>query len=327
MTGYFAALLALTILLYVLLDGFDLGVGMLFGLTRDLGERRLMLASISPVWDGNETWLVLAGTLLWGAFPHVYALVMPAFYLLLVLMLGALILRGVAFEFRHNARGSRAFWDSAFGVGSLIVAFAQGTAVGALAEGLPIEKGAFIGGAFSWLSPFSLLCGLALCLGYMLLGLGWIIGKTEGSLRAKASRRVKFYALGMSLLLVAIFACSLHLDLPILARWHERPYLAIFPLIGLGAILAILGGRRAGRDFRPLLLTAVAFVAAFCTLAVSFFPYMLPFTVTIAQGSAPPASLRFMFWGSGVVVMPMILYYTTTVYRAFRGKIPTEAVE
>jgi len=161
----------------------------------------------------------------------------------------------------------------------------------------------------------------------MLLGLGWIIGKTEGRLREKAYKRVKFYTLVVSLLLVVVFAYSLYLDLPILVRWHERPYLAIFPLIGAGASLAILGGGRAGRDFKPLVLTSVAFVAAFCTLAVSFFPYMLPFSVTIAQASAPPASLRFMFWGSGIVVMPMILYYTTTVYRAFRGKIPIEAAE
>jgi cytochrome bd ubiquinol oxidase subunit II len=320
-TNYFAAILGLTILLYVLLDGFDLGVGMLFGLTRHPEDRRSMLASISPVWDGNETWLVLAGTLLWGAFPRAYSLILSAFYLPIVLMLGALILRGVAFEFRDKARGSRALWDGAFSAGSFIVAFVQGTAVGAIAAGVPIRNGQYAGGPFSWLSPFSGLCGLALCLGYMLLGLGWVIGKTEGSLREKAYRRVKTYTCVVALLLVGLFVYSSHLELQILNRWRERSYLAAFPLIGMGAALLLLFGARDRRDFRPFILMLVVFIAAFGTFVVSFLPYMLPFSLTIAEAVAPPASLRFMFWGSGLVVLPMVLLYTFTVYRVFRGKL------
>jgi cytochrome bd ubiquinol oxidase subunit II len=324
-TTYFAAILGLSILLYVLLDGFDLGVGILFGLTRDPDDRRSMLASISPVWDGNETWLVMAGTLLWGAFPRAYAIVVPAFYLPIVLMLGALILRGVAFEFRYKARGSRAFWDAAFSTGSFIVAFVQGTAVGAIASGIAIDQGQYVGGPFAWLSPFSALCGLALCFGYMLLGLGWIIGKAEGSLREKAYRRVKAYTCAVGLLLIGLFVYSMHLDLPILNRWTERPYLAVFPMIGTLAALTILFGRRDRRDFRPFILISVAFIAAFGTFAVSFLPYMLPFSLTIDAAAAPPSSLRFMFWGSGLVVLPLILFYTVTVYRVFRGKLVAAA--
>jgi cytochrome d ubiquinol oxidase subunit II len=323
-TTYFAAILGLTILLYVLLDGFDLGVGMLFGLTRDPNDRRSMLASISPVWDGNETWLVLAGTLLWGAFPRAYSLILSSFYLPIVLMLGALILRGVAFEFRYKARGSRAFWDIAFSAGSFIVAFVQGAAIGAIATGIPIENGRYVGGPFGWLSPFSALCGLALCLGYMLLGLGWVIGKTEGALREKAYRRVKIYTCIVGFLLIVLFVYSSRLELQILNRWRERPYLAAFPMVGMGAALLLLFGARDRRDFRPFILMSVAFIAAFGTFVVSFLPYMLPFSLTIAEAAAPPASLRFMFWGSGLVVLPMILFYTITVYRVFRGKLVTE---
>jgi cytochrome bd ubiquinol oxidase subunit II len=323
---YFATILGLAILLYVLLDGFDLGVGMLFGLTRDPNDRRSMLASISPVWDGNETWLVLAGTLLWGAFPRAYALILSSFYLPIVLMLGALILRGVAFEFRYNARASRAFWDVAFSTGSFIVAFVQGAAVGAIAAGVPIDNDRYVGGPLGWLSPFSALCGLALCLGYMLLGLGWVIGKTEGALREKAYRRVKIYSCIVGFLLIVLFVYSSQLELQILDRWKERPYLAAFPTVGMGAALLLLFGARDRRDFRPLILISVAFVAAFGTFVVSFLPYMLPFSLTIVEAAAPPASLHFMFWGSGVVVLPMILFYTITVYRVFRGKL-VNAVE
>jgi cytochrome bd ubiquinol oxidase subunit II len=318
---YFAAILGLTILLYVLLDGFDLGVGILFGLTRNSDDRRAMLASISPVWDGNETWLVLAGTLLWGAFPHAYAVILPAFYLPIVLMLGALILRGVAFEFRYKARGSRAFWDVAFSAGSFIVAFVQGTAVGAIATGIRINNGQYAGGTFDWLSPFSALCGLALCVGYMLLGLGWVIGKTEGALREKAYRRVRGYSCIVGVLLIVLFVYSSHLELQILNRWTERPYLAIFPVIGVGAALMLLFGARDRRDFRPFVFMLIAFIAAFGTFVVSFLPYMLPFSLTIVDAAAPPASLHFMFWGSGLVVLPMVLFYTITVYRVFRGKL------
>ena len=188
MITFWVAVLAISILLYVLLDGFDLGVGMLFGMTRDEERRRAMLSAISPVWDGNETWLIVTGVVLWGAFPPVYATLLSAFYLPLLLMLAGLILRGVAFEFRARAETSRWLWDLAFAGGSFVAAFAQGMTVGALVEGLPVANEQYTGGDFGWLSPFALLCGVGLCLGYALLGACWLVKKTEDQTRDQAYR-------------------------------------------------------------------------------------------------------------------------------------------
>ena len=177
MVMFWVAVLAISILLYVLLDGFDLGIGMLFGVTRDEAERRSMMTAVAPVWDGNETWLVVAGVVLWGAFPVVYATLFSAFYLPLLLMLAGLILRGVAFEFRYKAERMRWVWSAGFAGGSLVAAFMQGLMVGALVEGLPISNGHYTGGEFGWLSPFALICGVGLCLGYALLGACWLVKK------------------------------------------------------------------------------------------------------------------------------------------------------
>jgi cytochrome d ubiquinol oxidase subunit II len=318
---FWTAMLVLATLLYVLLDGFDLGVGILFGLTRRQDHRRQMLSAISPVWDGNETWLVLAGTILFACFPRVYATLLSAFYLPITLMLGALILRGVAFEFRYKATWSRPLWDWGFFGGSLIATFIQGLTVGALARGLPMSGGQYDGGPFGWFSPFACLCGVGLCLGYMMLGAGWLIAKCEGRLRDEAYRQLPKLSLGVFGFLVLAYVSALVQQLRIMDRWIERPYLAAFPVIGVvaGAVL-ILGARRR-LDLAPILATAVIFAAAFATLAASFWPYMIPFAITIDDGAAPPESLGFMFWGAGLIVMPLILTYTVTVYRVFRGKI------
>ena len=230
---FWTAMLALATLLYVLLDGFDLGVGILFGLTRQEDHRRQMLSAISPVWDGNETWLVLSGTILFGAFPRVYATLLSAFYLPIILMLGALILRGVAFEFRYKATWSRPLWDWGFFVGSLVATFIQGVTVGALAQGLPMRDGAYVGGPFGWFSPFACLCGVGLCLGYTLLGAGWLIAKCEGRLRDKAYRQLPKLALGVFGFLVLAYVAALVQQLRIMDRWIERPYLAVFPAVGV----------------------------------------------------------------------------------------------
>jgi cytochrome bd-type quinol oxidase subunit 2 len=192
MVWYWVFVLALSVLLYVLLDGFDLGIGILFGLTRDEAKRRAMMATVAPVWDGNETWLVVAGVVLWGAFPVVYATLFSAFYLALLLMLAGLILRGVAFEFRYKAERMRPVWDLGFAGGSLVAAFIQGMMVGALVEGLPIANGQYVGGEFGWLSAFSLMCGVGLCLGYALLGACWLVRKGEGELRESAYRLIPY---------------------------------------------------------------------------------------------------------------------------------------
>lgn len=323
MTLFWTAALALTTLLYVLLDGFDLGVGMVFGLTRSEEDRRTMLATISPVWDGNETWLVLTGTILFGAFPHAYALLLSTFYVPLIAMLGGLILRGVAFEFRYKAVGARWVWDASLAGGSLLAAFMQGAAVGALAVGLKPQGAESAGDSFEWLTPFTGLCGIALCLGYALLGLGWIVGKSEGSLQARARQHMRVIAISVAGLLLFLLVYSLHLHLQLLTRWVERPYLWVFPTIATGAAGILMWGSRASYGFRSFALVALIFLATFGTFLASFWPYMIPFSMTIDQAAAPQASLRFMFWGAGLVVLPLTLGYTAIVYRVFRGKIVT----
>jgi cytochrome d ubiquinol oxidase subunit II len=323
---FWTAILALATLLYVLLDGFDLGVGMLFGFARSEDYKRHLLSAIAPVWDGNETWLVLAGTILFGAFPRAYATLLSAFYLPIILMLGGLILRGVAFEFRYKATWSRPLWDAGFVGGSLVATFVQGMTIGALAQGLPTRDGYYDAGPFGWLSPFSCLCGVGLCLGYMMLGAGWLIAKCEGRIREVAYRQMTKLTLGVMGFLVLAFAFALTQQFRIMDRWIQRPYLWIFPVVGAIAAVVLIFGERRRADLVPILATAVIFMAAFGTLAASFWPYMIPFAVTIQDAAAPPESLNFMFWGAGLIVIPLILTYTATVYRVFRGKIVEEAI-
>jgi cytochrome d ubiquinol oxidase subunit II len=321
MIMFWVAVLALTTLLYVILDGFDLGVGILFGFTRNEEVRRKMLSAISPVWDGNETWLIFTGTILFGAFPRVYATLLSAFYLPITLMLGALILRGVAFEFRYKATSTRWLWDLGFYGGSLIASFVQGVAVGALVRGLPMQDGQYVGGTFGWLSPFACLCGIGLCLGYALLGAGWLTAKCEGILRERAHALLRPLATGVFGFLAVAFIYALALDLRIMNRWIERPYLLIFPAIGAVAAVFLVRGISDQNDGQPFRMTALIFLSAFGTLAISFWPFMIPFAVTIDQAAAPPSSLYFMFWGAGLFVLPLTLTYTGAVYRVFRGKI------
>src|ERR1700736_413647 len=203
---FWVAVLAISILLYILLDGFDLGIGILFGLTGSEERRRAMMSAVAPVWDGNETWLVVAGVVLWGAFPVVYATLFSAFYLPLLVMLAGLILRGVAFEYRNKTERLRWIWDTGFAGGSLVAAFTQGLMVGALVEGLPIANGHYTGGDFGWLSPFAVLCGVGLCLGYTLLGACWLVKKSEADLRDAAYRLIRYLSIGLLAFLVVGFA-------------------------------------------------------------------------------------------------------------------------
>ena len=320
MIMYWAAVLAMSTLLYVLLDGFDLGVGILFGLTRGEQRRDAMLSAVSPVWDGNETWLVVTGVVLWGAFPIVYATLLSAFYLPLLLMLAGLIFRGVAFEFRSKAVRARWIWDWSFASGSLVATFIQGLTVGALVEGLPIENGQYAGGDFGWFSPFAALCGVGLCLGYALLGAAWLVRKCEGDIRDRAYRQMPYLAVGVLIFLAVVFVYALAQNLPILNRWLERPYLFAFPALGVVAAAALAVGIRRRRDGWPFYAVAVIFMTAFGTLAISFWPYMIPFAVAIDDAAAPHSSLAFMFWGEGLFVFPLMLLYTVVSYRVFRGK-------
>ncbi|MGH6896077.1 MAG: cytochrome d ubiquinol oxidase subunit II [Geminicoccaceae bacterium] len=321
-----ALILALAILIYVTLDGFDLGVGILFGTTGDERYRRQMMGAIAPVWDGNETWLVVIGTSLYAAFPTVYAIVLPALYLPVVLLLIGLIFRGVAFEFRYKTLAMRWVWDLGFFLGSLIVAFVQGAAIGAMVEELPVEDGQFAGGPFVWLTPFAIWCGLGLVVGYTLLGATWLILKTEGELREWAYARVPWLlgAVLVFLLVAFVFAVAEHLR--VMDRWLDRPALLIFPVIGALATLGLYWGLRRRRDGLPFAMTVVIFVAAFGAMAGSFWPYMIPFSVTIEGAASPASSLRFLFWGAGLVVLPIIIIYTVSVYWIFRGKVRAEVL-
>jgi cytochrome bd ubiquinol oxidase subunit II len=323
MIMFWVSLLAISILLYVLLDGFDLGVGILFGLANSEARRSAMLGAVAPVWDGNETWLVVIGVILWGAFPIVYATLLSAFYLPLIFMLLGLILRGVAFEFRNKALQIRWLWDLSFAGGSLVASFTQGAAVGALVEGLQFTSGEYSGGPFGWLTSFSVLCGIGLCLGYSLLGACWLVRKCEGEARDLARRQIRVLAIAVLAFLILVFIHALAEQLPILHRWIDRPYLFVFP--ALGAIAALVLARSILRhdDYWPFHMVGLIFISAFGTLALSFWPYMIPFVITVDQAAAPHASLAFMFWGEGLFVFPVMLIYTAICYRVFRGRAET----
>ncbi|SHG53983.1 cytochrome d ubiquinol oxidase subunit II [Bradyrhizobium erythrophlei] len=325
MVMFWVLLLAISILLYVLLDGVDLGVGMLFGLASSEDRRSAMLSSVAPIWDGNETWLVVTAVILWGAFPVVYATLLSAFYLALIIMLLGLILRGVAFEFRYKTQRLRWIWDLSFAGGSLIATFIQGLTVGVLVQGLQVTNGQYSGGMFGWFTPFAALCGIGLCLGYALLGACWLAKKCDGEVRDVAHRQIPVLAGGVLVFLVAVFAYALAENLPILHRWIDRPYLFVFPAIGAVAAIVLALSILRQNDRWPFYMVAVIFVSAFGTLALSFWPYIIPGVITIDEAAAPRSSLMFMFWGCGLIVFPLMLLYTAISYSVFRGKVSTTA--
>src|SRR6202043_2410374 len=306
MAMFWVLLLAISILLYVLLDGVDLGVGLLFGLASGETRRGTMLSAVAPIWDGNETWLVITAVILWGAFPVVYASLLSAFYLPLIVMLLGLILRGVAFEFRYKTQRLRWVWDLSFAGGSLLATFIKGVAVGGLVEGLQFTSGQYSGGEVGWLTPFAVLCGIGLCLGYALLGACWLAKKCEAEVREMAHRQIPVLAVGVLAFLVLVFAYALAEPLPILHRWIDRPYLFVFPTIGAVAASVLGLSILRHNDHWPFYMVALFLVSAFGTLALSFWPYMIPFVSTIDEAASPRSSLAFMFWGCGVVVFPLM---------------------
>ncbi|MDM0103426.1 cytochrome d ubiquinol oxidase subunit II [Variovorax sp. J22R24] len=318
---FWAAVIALSILVYVILDGFDLGVGILFGTTRDEDHRLHMTDAIAPFWDGNETWLVIVGAGLFATFPVVYAVFMGAFYLPVLLLLVGLIFRGIAFEFRYRSVKTRWLWDTGFFLGSTVVAFVQGAAVGALMRGLPVANDQFAGTSFEWLHPFSVMTGIGLVFGYALLGAGWIVLKSEGDLRAWAYRRIPWLAAAVFLILGLAFAASLTIDAGAIAQGHlsDRPWGWAFAVLAFAALLGVVAGARARRDGLAYALTVLFITASYLTLGVMFWPYMVPYAVTVASAAAPEESLRFLFYGA-VVVLPVVALYTMGVYWVFRGK-------
>ena len=317
---FWAGVICLAIVLYTILDGFDLGTGVLYGTTADQSLRGQMMDTIAPFWDGNETWLVVIGAGLFAAFPDVYAVFLGAFYLPVLLLMIGLIFRGIGFEFCLRSSRMRPVWERGFFLGSTVVAFVQGAAVGAWMRGIPVVDGHYAGGSFGWLHPFPILTGIGLVLGYALLGACWLVYKNEGRIRDWAYSRLR--PLTASVLIVVSLAFLVTMSYDSVARSHlqTRPWGYVFPLIGLVAMVAILFGARGKRDQLPFALTVVFFLASFLTLAVMFWPYMIPYSITVASAAAPDASLQFLFY-AGILVLPVILAYTIGVYRIFRGKL------
>ena len=323
-----AVVLAVAVILYVVMDGFDLGIGILFPALRDERERDQAMNSIAPFWDGNETWLVLGGGGLWVAFPKAYAVIMPALYLPVFAMLLALVFRGVAFEFRFAAKPGHRAWDLAFTGGSMLAAFAQGLVLGGLIGGIRQEDGHFTGGALDWATPFSVLCGFGVVAGYALLGAGWLVLRTEGEVADKARRLI-----GPLVLLVALALAAVSLWTPvhspaIAARWFSWPNIALlWPLPVATAAFLYWGWRHAarGNDTLPFPVTIGVFVLAFLGLGISVAPMIVPPVaggtgLTIWQAAAAPESLVFFLIGT-LVMIPVVLGYTAFVYWTFRGKL------
>jgi cytochrome bd ubiquinol oxidase subunit II len=322
LTVFWAGVIAFSILMYVILDGFDLGVGILFGTTPAEEHRQAMLNTIAPFWDGNETWLVVIGASLFGAFPMVYSVFLGAFYVPVLLLLIGLIFRGIAFEFRGRAKQMLWVWDLGFWLGSIVVAFVQGAAVGAMLKGIPVSDGQFAGHAFDWLRPFPIFTGLGMVCGYALLGACWLVFKSEGVIREWAFSRITWLTVAVFVVLGLAFTVSVTVDQGALAQsnLHERSWGLIFPVLGFAALLGVfIASRRQRRDRVPFALALLFFIASYLTLGVMLWPYMIPYSVTVANASAPDASLGFLFYG-GIIVLPVIAVYTLGVYWVFRGK-------
>jgi cytochrome d ubiquinol oxidase subunit II len=317
-----AAILAFSVFLYVMLDGFDLGLGALFPFAPSDEARDRMMQSVAPVWDGNETWLVMGGIALLSAFPMAYAIVLPALYLPVILMLIGLILRGVAFEFRFRANRSRFLWDAAFCGGSVCAAVMQGISLGAFIQGFAVAGRAYAGGPFDWLTPFCLFTGLALLAGYVLLAAGWLIIKAEGTLQdwAYAVAGKALVAVAGAILIVSLWTPLQHPA--IAARWFAPANLIMFspvPVITALCVIALWRSLKARAQYLPFLLALALFVLSYTGLAVSLFPYIVPPAITIWDAAAAPDSQLFLLYGV-VPLLPIILAYTAYNYWVFRGK-------
>ncbi|TXL74403.1 cytochrome d ubiquinol oxidase subunit II [Vineibacter terrae] len=318
-----AGIIAFAVLAYVILDGFDLGIGILFPAIKNPQDRDTAIDSIAPVWDGNETWLVLGGGGLFAVFPLAYAVVLPALYMPITLMLLALVFRGVAFEFRHRTVRGRRFWDGAFAGGSMVAALCQGIALGALVQGIHIEGRAYAGGWWDWLTPFSILTGLALVAGYALLGATWLISKTQDDLQARCFRWALPLGAAMLAFIVAVSLATPLLNPVYAERWFAWPavlYAAPVPLLVAAVSLAFWRAIRRRAERLPFLLALALFLLSYIGLGISLYPHIVPPSLTIWDAAAPESSLKFLLAG-GAVLLPIILAYTGYAYWVFRGKV------
>ena len=321
-------LIATAIFLYVLLDGFDLGVGILFPFAPSDKCRDRMMNSIAPFWDGNETWLVLGGGGLFAAFPLAYSILMPAFYIPIILMLVGLIMRGVAFEFRFKSEGrSRRLWDYAFHFGSLTAAFFQGVILGAFVQGVEVDGRNFVGHPFSWATSFSIMTGVALIFGYALIGSTWLIMKTE-DVTLEWSRKVASYVL----IFVGIFMAIVSICMPLINEqirefWFSKPnfyYLLAIPLITCGLFAMLWYDLFCSKfEYRPFCLSVAIFLMGYLGLGISIFPWIVPFKYNLWEAAASGPGLSLMLAGTAPL-LPLILAYTGYSYYIFRGKTDHE---
>ena len=329
-----AAVIAAAVLLYVLLDGFDLGVGILFPFARSPAERDTMMATVAPVWDGNETWLVLGGGGLFAAFPAAYAVLMPALYLPIYLMLLARVMGGVAFEFRHSSRrrGKR-WWTVAFVAGSTTAAFAQGLVLGGFIQGTKVVDGAFAGGPFDWLTPYSLLVGVGVVAGYALLGAIWLVWKTSDELHGDARRWAWRAAVATALILAMVSFATLIAQPRAAERWGwleghivwaRMLALSPIPLLGAAGFAVIALGLKRRSHGWPYAGAALVFLSGYLGLAAGFFPYVAPYALTFRQAASTDSALGLMLGGLAIVA-PLIVGYTIWAYWVFRGKVGSDA--
>jgi cytochrome d ubiquinol oxidase subunit II len=324
-----AGLIAIAVLAYVVLDGFDLGVGILFAVEHEGVDRDVMVNSVAPVWDGNETWLVLGGGGLFAVFPLAYATIMPAFYPTIIGMLLALVFRGVGFEFRFRARTRRGryWWDMAFALGSAVAAFCQGLTLGGLLQGVHVENRRYAGGWLDWLTPFSVLCGIAVVVGFALLGACWLIWRTEGALQMRCRRHAAVLAVATLALIVVVSLWTPFLEPTFMRRWFTWPGIVLTsPVPILVALLAwgFWKGLQLKHHVTPFLCAQGWFVLCYAGLGISIWPLMVPPSITIWDAAAPPKSQEFLLFGA-VFLIPIILAYTGYAYWLFRGKVKAGA--
>lgn len=319
-----AAIIAFAVLAYVIVDGFDLGIGILFPTLADRDQRHLAMNTVAPVWDGNETWLVLGGGGLMAAFPLAYAVVMPAVYPVIVAMLLGLVFRGVAFEFTFRTKRWQPFWEWGFFLGSLVAAVAQGLTLGALVQGIAVGDRSFAGGQWDWATPFSVLCGVAVAVGYATLGAAWLRIKTLDRTRERATRLLVFLGPALVAVIGAVSLATIWVRPEYMQRWFSGwglLYSIVVPLLVLGTGAVFWRALHAeGRLAWPFLATIALFVLTFAGLGISFYPNLVPPALTIAEAAAPDASLGFLLVGAAVLI-PTILAYTAYSYWVFRGPI------
>lgn len=316
-------IIAATIFLYVLLDGFDLGVGILFPFAPSDDCRNKMMNSVAPFWDGNETWLVLGGGGLLAAFPLAYSILLPAFYIPIILMLLGLIFRGISFEFRFKSKHMmRKVWDYSFHFGSLIAAFFQGIILGSFVEGVVVTDRSFGGGSFDWLSSFSVMTGIALIFGYALLGATWTLMKTIDVTQEWARRSALYIAIYIAFFMGLVSLWVPFLNEEIFRRWFSLPnlfYLSPIPLLTVTVFLCLFRNLLKKREVAPFLLSISLFSLGYIGLAISLWPWIVPYKITLWEAAANPKSLSLLLVGI-ILFLPFVLGYTAYVYYVFRGK-------